>query len=128
MGVTPVAVKVQFRRDTAANWTSNNPVLSAGELGLETNTSRFKIGDGTTAWSSLTYIELPNTAVSVNLVDAKGDLLVGSADNTLSRVAVGANDTVLMADSAQTAGVKWGSIPVPTGDSDQIILGASIFT
>jgi len=36
-----VAVKVQFRRDTAANWTSNNPVLSAGELGLETDTSKF---------------------------------------------------------------------------------------
>jgi len=122
-----MAIQIQFRRDTSSNWTAENPVLAQGELGLETNTSRFKIGDGTTAWSSLAYIELPNTAVSVNLVDAKGDLLVGSADNTLSRVQVGANDTVLMADSAQASGVKWSSIPVPTGDSDQIVLGASIF-
>jgi hypothetical protein len=47
--------RLQQRRDTAANWTSNNPTLAAGEIGIETNTSRFKIGDGTTAWNSLTY-------------------------------------------------------------------------
>jgi Major tropism determinant N-terminal domain len=47
--------RLQQRRDTAANWTSNNPTLAAGEIGIETNTSRFKIGDGTTAWTSLVY-------------------------------------------------------------------------
>jgi hypothetical protein len=36
---------IQFRRDTAANWTSINPVLAQGELGLETDTSNYKIGD-----------------------------------------------------------------------------------
>lgn len=45
----------QFRRDTAANWTSNNPTLLAGEMGIETDTSKFKIGDGATAWTSLGY-------------------------------------------------------------------------
>lgn len=119
-----MAVRVQFRRDTAANWTSNNPVLSAGELGLETDTSRYKIGDGTTAWSALGYSSLPSTAISTTLVDAKGDLIVGTADNTVGRVAVGVNNTVLMADSAQTAGVKW----VAPGEDDQVILGTSIFS
>ena len=47
--------RLQQRRDTAANWTSNNPTLAAGEIGIETNPSRFKIGDGTTAWNSLIY-------------------------------------------------------------------------
>ena len=42
-------------------------------------------------------------------IDAKGDLLVGTADNTVARVAVGANDTVLTADSAQAGGVKWAA-------------------
>ena len=50
-----MAVKLQFRRDTAANWTSNNPALAAGELGLETDTETFKLGDGTTVWTSLGY-------------------------------------------------------------------------
>jgi hypothetical protein len=50
-------IKLQVRRDTAANWTSANPTLSAGEHGFETNTGKFKIGDGSTAWSSLSYFQ-----------------------------------------------------------------------
>lgn len=45
----------QFRRDTAANWTSVNPILLDGELGIEVDTDKFKIGDGVTAWNSLPY-------------------------------------------------------------------------
>lgn len=48
-------VRIQLRRDTAANWTSANPVLAPGEIGLETDTDQLKIGDGSTAWSSLPY-------------------------------------------------------------------------
>jgi hypothetical protein len=50
-----MAVQIQFRNDTAANWTSANPILAQGELGLETNTGFFKIGNGSTAWTSLAY-------------------------------------------------------------------------
>ena len=46
---------MQFRRGTAAQWTAANPTLYSGELGLETDTNQFKIGDGTTAWNSLSY-------------------------------------------------------------------------
>ena len=45
----------QFRRDTAANWTTANPVLLSGELALETDTAKFKIGNGTSAWTALAY-------------------------------------------------------------------------
>ena len=48
---------MQQRRDTAANWTNNNPTLLNGELGYETDTGYFKIGDGSTAWTSLGYID-----------------------------------------------------------------------
>lgn len=47
---------IQLRRDTAANWTSNDPTLSLGEMGFESTTSRFKIGDGATAWTALPYV------------------------------------------------------------------------
>tara|TARA_R110001632_G_scaffold74788_1_gene170755 strand:- start:2185 stop:2586 length:402 start_codon:yes stop_codon:yes gene_type:complete len=47
---------IQIRRDTASNWTSANPTLAQGELGAETDTSKIKIGDGSTAWSSLGYL------------------------------------------------------------------------
>ena len=46
---------IQLRRDTAANWTSVNPTLAAGEQGFETDTGKFKIGTGSTAWTSLLY-------------------------------------------------------------------------
>ena len=43
--------RLQQRRDTAANWTSNNPTLAGGEIGYETDTKKFKVGDGSTAWT-----------------------------------------------------------------------------
>ena len=51
-----MADMIQIRRDTASNWTSVNPILAQGELGAETDTSKLKIGDGATAWTSLGYL------------------------------------------------------------------------
>lgn len=55
----------QIRGDTAANWTSNNPTLAAREPGYETDTGKSKIGDGSTAWTSLAYFAVtgPSSAV-----------------------------------------------------------------
>lgn len=50
-----MANRIQYRRDTAANWTAANPVLAAGEPGWETDTKKRKVGDGTTAWTGLAY-------------------------------------------------------------------------
>lgn len=55
MTATNVRVQMQQRRDTAANWTSADSTLLAGELGYETDTGKLKVGDGSTAWSSLAY-------------------------------------------------------------------------
>jgi hypothetical protein len=46
---------IQVRRDTAANWTAENPVLAGGEFGLESDTDRLKLGDGATHWNDLKY-------------------------------------------------------------------------
>ena len=50
--------RIRPRGDTAANWTSANPILQDREIGLETDTRRYKIGDGTTAWNSLSYNQI----------------------------------------------------------------------
>ena len=47
--------RLRLRRDTAANWTASNPVLLNGEVGIEADTRNIKVGDGTLAWSALTY-------------------------------------------------------------------------
>ena len=44
---------IQLRRDIDTNWANNNPVLSAGEVGLDTTNRIFKVGDGVTAWNTL---------------------------------------------------------------------------
>lgn len=51
-----MSAKIQVRRDLSTAWTSVDPVLSAGEFGYETDTGNLKIGNGSTAWSSLPYI------------------------------------------------------------------------
>ena len=50
-----MAIKVQLRRGTASQWTTTNPLLAEGELGLELDTGRFKVGNGTQLWSALVY-------------------------------------------------------------------------
>ena len=50
-----MTTRIKLRRDTATNWTTNNPILAAGEPGLETDTGKIKYGDGVTAWDLLSY-------------------------------------------------------------------------
>ena len=52
---TTVPVKMAQRRDTAANWTSANPTLLAGEIGIESDTNKIKLGTGSASWTSLGY-------------------------------------------------------------------------
>jgi hypothetical protein len=50
-----MAVQLQFRRGTASEWTNANPILAEGELGLELDSNKFKLGNGNTRWNSLLY-------------------------------------------------------------------------
>jgi hypothetical protein len=79
-----MATKIQIRRDTAANWTSVNPTLSNGEFGYETDTNKLKIGDGSTAYNSLSYF-VPGTLGDVSDVDGTsttGQVLTAQADGS----------------------------------------------
>jgi hypothetical protein len=61
-----MAVNIQLRRGTAAEWTLSNPTLTEGEVGVETDTKKLKVGDGLTVWASLPYINLtPAAAASI---------------------------------------------------------------
>lgn len=55
---------IQHKRGTSTNWTSSNPTLAAGEIGYETDTGKFKIGDGASTWSALSYFEVASGAGS----------------------------------------------------------------
>ncbi len=67
-------IQLQFRRSPAAQWTSDNPILASGEMGIETDTNKFKIGDGTTHWNSLPYggLEGPTGTMGTGYTGATG--------------------------------------------------------
>jgi hypothetical protein len=74
-----MANKIQLRRDTASNWSRINPILADGEPGLDITNNKIKMGDGTTAWNSLTYLASPEHARLVNglkvlTVEASGNV------------------------------------------------------
>lgn len=58
--------QIQSRNDTAANWSSVNPVLLKGEIGIEIDTRKMKVGDGTTEWNSLKYLKDDIVIASTN--------------------------------------------------------------
>lgn len=68
-----MAIQIQLRRDTAANWTSVNPKLAQGEIGIETDTFKLKIGDGVTDWNTLPYYATGVTKVTATITIAVAD-------------------------------------------------------
>ena len=51
-----MAARIQLKRDNAANWTVNNPILLPGEPGFEVDTNKLKLGNGVSRWNDLSYI------------------------------------------------------------------------
>ena len=107
---TTVPVKMAQRRDTAANWTSANPTLLAGEIGIESNTLKWKVGTGSTAWTSLGYIPAFSLStyplVNADIASAaaiaysklatltSGNIVLGSSSNVATSTAVTGDVTI----------------------------------
>jgi hypothetical protein len=86
------------------------PASTATPLADGSTATTQAAGDNSTKVATTAYVETAGgLLVPKSLVDAKGDLLVATADNTVDRLAVGSNGQVLTADSAQAKGVKWAT-------------------
>ena len=83
-----MSTKIQVRRDTAANWASVNPTLLRGEIGFEYDTAKFKIGNGTSAWNSLSYSTLTQAYVQ-ELIDAHANLTNNPHNVTKAQIGLG---------------------------------------
>jgi hypothetical protein len=107
---TTVPVKMAQRRDTAANWTSSNPTLLAGEIGIESDTNKIKIGTGSTSWTSLSYTPWSQVStypfVNADIASAaaiaysklatltSGNIVLGSSANVATSTAVTGDVTI----------------------------------
>ncbi|QIN97146.1 hypothetical protein [Synechococcus phage S-H25] len=111
-----MANRIQLRRGGAQEWANANPTLAQGELGIELDTGRIKIGDGVTAWNTLRYerpvesnTNTPNTLVQR---DADGNFAAGTITGTL----IGNASTATRLD--QTRQIQLSGDVTATGNFD----------
>lgn len=92
------------RRNSAAVWSSINPVLDDGEIGVDTTNKMFKIGDGVKHWNDLNLSYIPNAQLQ-----AVGDLIVGTGPGTTQRLGRGTTGQTLSIDSG--GNLVWANQP-----------------
>jgi len=97
--------RIRLRRDTAAAWTAANPVLGNGEVGLETDTRKFKAGDGTLAWSALQYYPAATAAMARGQASKMDS---GTVDIATQSVYVTTGMTGIL-DSSTASGIALGT-------------------
>lgn len=125
------------RTDTAANWTSANPVLALNEHGWESDTGKFKIGDGATAWASLAYWTAPGSAVlfAQKTADQAFTSTITFADLTDLTLAVAIGGKYVLSgnilyngSTAGDASIKWAAPAGATMDWNALGIGSSATT
>jgi hypothetical protein len=106
-----MATRMQQRRGTASQWTSANPVLNAGEIGWESDTNKFKIGDGTNHWADIDYFADINS--TVNPAFGSNIIFEGTTANdfetTLAIADPTADRTITLPDATGTVALVDGS-------------------
>lgn len=131
-----MATKIQIRRDTTSNWSSANPVLSSGELGINLTTGQFKIGDGSTAWNSLNYFigylaggSLDDLSDVTITSAASGDFLRWNGTAWINDAVNLGSDTIGNYVSDVTAGTGVSVTHTPgEGSSPTIAIGQAVGT
>lgn len=104
-----VVTQIQVRRGTASQWTATNPVLAAGEWGYESDTNKAKIGNGSSAWNSLSYFGGTGTVSSITA----GTGLSGGTITSTGTIAIDTATTVDVS-TAQTLTNKTLTTPTIT--------------
>ena len=102
----PRVNQIQLRRDTAANWTSVNPTLAAGEVGFETDTRLTKVGTGSATWTALPYTATSIADGSITTAKLASTASIGLV-NSKSFMVQTTQPTTRPGGSALVAGDVW---------------------
>ncbi len=125
-----MATRMQQRRGTAAQWTAANPVLAAGEIGFETDTNKFKMGNGSSAWSALQYFANAAELAAIidgapGLLDTLNELAAAIGDDPQFFSSVATNLALHAADTTQVHGISDTSLLATLSDVQVAISDAS---
>lgn len=133
-----VVTQFQFRRGTAAQWTSTNPTLASGEFGYETDTGKAKIGNGSTAWTSLSYAITgatgtvtsitAGTGLSGGTITGSGTIAIDSTVATLTGSQTLTNKTltdVIYTQALLTPTFTTNAYTLVLGDQGDILLASN---
>jgi Major tropism determinant N-terminal domain len=108
-------VRIQVRRGTASDWTTANPTLAAGEVGFDTTSNKMKVGDGSTAWSTLPYISSDAPGVSEIAQDAIAQAL--SMGNGISKAYDDAANTITLTNTGVLSfNTRTGAVTLSAND------------
>ena len=97
---------IKPRRDTAANWASVNPTLAAGEIGYDTTNKQFKVGTGSTAWTSLPFSTETPDGAQAKADTAESDAISSAASDATTKVSTHAGLTATHGVSGAIVGTS----------------------
>ena len=132
-----VVTQIQVRRGTASQWTSTNPVLASGEWGYETDTGKVKIGNGSTAWTSLGYTGATSgtvtsvtagTGLSGGTITSTGTIAIDSTVATLTGSQTLTNKTLttpVITQGQSTPSFTTNAYTLVAGDAGQVLLASN---
>jgi len=123
-----MAVRQQQRRGTASQWTAANPILSAAEIGYETDTNKFKIGDGTNRWAALNYFVDLNTTIAgaPGLLNSLDEIAAAIGDDPAFFTTVSTNLSNHQADTTNIHGIANTALLVTQDDLSTALAGATV--
>lgn len=116
-------IQIQFRRGTALEWTTEDPTLAEGEMGIELGTGKYKIGTGADSWTSLPYGGLDGLPIEIGV----------AASDEITPITTGTDKIIFRAPAAFTLGSVRASLSVAQASGliftvGVTVNGASIFS
>jgi len=117
-----MATRMIQRRGTSAEWTAANPILAAGEIGFETDTTKFKFGDGTTAWAAIPYFASADQLIdgAPELLDTLNELAaaIGDDEDFITTITSGLNSKLSLTGGSMSGNLVMssGAISLVSGD------------
>ena len=126
-----MATRMQQRRGTAAQWTAANPILAAGEIGFETDTSKFKMGNGSSTWTALQYFANASELAAIiggdmpALLNSLDELAQAINDDPQFYLTMGTNLTNHQNDTTMIHGIADTALLATTGNVATAAAGAA---